>query len=315
MPDVLQDVYEDGIRLEEFPLYPNNKYKDKVFRMLFNNKQELMDLYNAINNTAYDNPEELQITTLENAIYLSMKNDMSFIIDSRLQLYEHQSTWNPNMPFRDLLYVTNTYNKLIPRRDVYATKKISLPPPTFLMFYNGKEERPERYVMKLSDLYQPKPKEVNLDLTVLVLNINKGYNESIKRNCKTLREYSLFVAQIREYEAYMNFEQAITRAVDTCIEQEILKDFLVMNKAEVISMCIFECDMEEVMELWKEEAHEVGLAEGRAEGRAEGIDIGEIRGTIKTCRQFGKTDEEILVFLKKNYTLRDDEIQEYLQSV
>ena len=182
MPDVLQDVYEDGIHLEELSLYPNHKYKDRVFRMLFNNKRELMDLYNAINNTNYDNPEELQITTLENAIYLSMKNDMSFLIDSRLQLYEHQSTWNPNMPFRDLLYVTNTYNKLIPRRDVYGSKKISLPPPTFLMFYNGKEKRPERYVMKLSDLYQPKPKEVNLDLTVLVLNINKGYNENIKRH-------------------------------------------------------------------------------------------------------------------------------------
>lgn len=140
MPDVQKGAYEEDMHLEELVLYPDRKYKDRVFRMLFNNKQELMVLYNAINNTNYDNPEELQITTLENAIYLGMKNDVSFLIDSRLQLYEHQSTWNPNLPYRDLLYVAETYSKLIPQDDVYRRKKISLPPPTFVIFIMGKRK-------------------------------------------------------------------------------------------------------------------------------------------------------------------------------
>ena len=323
MPDVQKDAYGDDMRLEELMLYPDNKYKDRVFRMLFNNKQELMDLYNAINNTTYDNPEELQITTLENAIYLGMKNDVSFLIDSRLQLYEHQSTWNPNLPYRDLLYVADTYSKLIPRKEIYGSKKIMLPPPTFLMFYNGKEKKPERYVMKLSELYQPQTKEANLDLTVLVLNINKGYNESIKRNCKTLQEYTLFVEQTREYEKNMDFRQAVSKAVDTCIEQGVLKEFLLKNKAEVIKMSLYEYDAEEVRQLWEEEARERGLekglkegrAEGRAEGRKEGIGIGEIRGAIKVYREFGKTEEEILKKLQESFVLTEEEAREYLSNI
>ena len=299
MPDVQRDAYGEPMHQEELMLYPDIKYKDRVFRMLFNNKQELMVLYNAINNTNYDHPEELQITTLENAIYLGMRNDVSFLIDSRLQLYEHQSTWNPNLPYRDLLYVADSYSKLIPQEEIYRTTKISLPPPTFLTFYNGKEERPERYVMKLSELYQPQLEEINLDLTVLVLNINKGYNESIKRNCKTLQEYMMFVEQVREYEKEMEFKKAVPKAVDTCIEQGILKEFLLKNKAEVVKMSLYEYDAEKVGRVLKE----------------EGISIGEIRGTIKTCRQFNKTNEEIIAVLRRTYTLTDEEIQDYLCGV
>ena len=299
MPVVQSDAYGEPMHQEELMLYPDIKYKDRVFRMLFNNKQELMVLYNAINNTNYENPEELQITTLENAIYLGMRNDVSFLIDSRLQLYEHQSTWNPNLPYRDLLYVADSYSKLIPQEEIYRTTKISLPPPTFLTFYNGKEERPERYVMKLSELYQPQLEEINLDLTVLVLNINKGYNESIKRNCKTLQEYMMFVEQVREYEKEMEFKKAVPKAVDTCIEQGILKEFLLKNKAEVVKMSLYEYDAEKVGRVLKE----------------EGISIGEIRGTIKTCRQFNKTNEEIIAVLRQTYTLTDEEIQDYLCGV
>ena len=80
----------------------NRKYKDTVFRMLFSDKENLLSLYNAINRTAYEDPEELEIVTLESAIYMGMKNDLAFIIDMNLLLYEHQSTYNPNIPLRDL---------------------------------------------------------------------------------------------------------------------------------------------------------------------------------------------------------------------
>lgn len=79
----------------------NREHKDTVFRMIYKEKKELLTLYNALNGTDYQNPEELTVTMLENAIYFGMKNDVSFLLDSRLMLYERQSTWNPNIPLRD----------------------------------------------------------------------------------------------------------------------------------------------------------------------------------------------------------------------
>ena len=76
----------------------NRLYNSRLFELRFRHKKELLQLYNAMNETNYDDPELLQINTLENAIYLSMHNDISFIIDSRLALYEHQSTCSPNLP-------------------------------------------------------------------------------------------------------------------------------------------------------------------------------------------------------------------------
>ena len=77
---------------QEYPA-ANRNYKDRLFRFVFKNKKDLLDLYNAINGTDYDNPEELEVNTLENVLYLSMKNDLSFLIDAELNLYEHQSTY------------------------------------------------------------------------------------------------------------------------------------------------------------------------------------------------------------------------------
>ena len=161
-------------------------FKSRMFAMIFSDKKELLKLYNAVANRNYEDPELLEINTLENAFYMSMKNDLSFIIDSRLSLYEHQSTWNPNIPLRDLLYVARLYEKLIVKDSLYGTRLLQIPSPKFIVFYNGIEERPEREVLKLSDAYEPGAVEPDLELKVLVLNINAGYNEDIKENCQTL---------------------------------------------------------------------------------------------------------------------------------
>ena len=94
----------------------NRNYKDTVFRMLFSDRKNLLSLYNAISGAHYDNPEMLEIVTLENAIYMGMKNDLAFIIDTELFLYEHQSTYNPNMPLRDLFYISSEYQKLVDKK-------------------------------------------------------------------------------------------------------------------------------------------------------------------------------------------------------
>ena len=112
-------------------------YKDTLFRMIFRDKKELLTLYNAVNGTHYDNSEDLEITTLENAIYMNMKNDVSCILDMRMNLYEHQSTVNPNIPLRDLFYVARLYEKIIIGKDIYSSNRIMLPTPKFVIFYNG----------------------------------------------------------------------------------------------------------------------------------------------------------------------------------
>lgn len=149
-------------------------YKSRMFTMIFKDKKELLKLYNAVGQRDYKDPELLTINTLENAIYMSMQNDLSFIIDSRLSLYEHQSTYNPNLPLRFLLYLSELYEKMITGKNVYGTKIIQIPAPKFIVFYNGKEERPEKEVIKLSDAYMVQDEKVSLELMVDVLNINAG---------------------------------------------------------------------------------------------------------------------------------------------
>lgn len=99
----------------------NRTYKSSVFIMVFQEKKELLELYNAVSGKHYEDPEELEINTLDNAIYMSIKNELSFIIDSRLSLYEHQSTYNPNLPIRYLLYVADIYSKMTLHKDIYGS--------------------------------------------------------------------------------------------------------------------------------------------------------------------------------------------------
>ena len=133
----------------------NKKYKDRLFRMIFQDKNDLLSLYNAVNQSHYTNPEELEITTLDNVLYMGMKNDLSFLIDSVLNLYEAQSSWNPNMPLRGLAYFSRMYAGYVASRklDVYSQTRIPLPAPRYLVFYNGTKDEPERLELRLSDSF------------------------------------------------------------------------------------------------------------------------------------------------------------------
>lgn len=233
-------------------------YKSRMFTMIFKDKKELLQLYNAVGQRNYDDPELLTINTLENAIYMSMQNDLSFIIDSRLSLYEHQSTYNPNLPLRFLLYLSDLYEKMIKGKNIYGAKLIEIPAPKFIVFYNGKEERPEREVIKLSDAYMTRDEEVSLELSVEVLNINVGHNQELLRACKTLGDYSEYVYRVRGYAKEMSIEAAVDRVIDECIREDILREFLERNRAEARAMSIYEYDQEEHMRLEREDAFEDG---------------------------------------------------------
>ena len=187
-------------------LRPNKKYKDTVFRMLFSDRKELLTLYNAVNETNYNNPDELEITTLENAIYMTVKNDLSCVVDMRLNIFEHQSSINPNMPLRDLDYVSRSFRRFYDRHDIYSERLIKLPNPKFVVFYNGVRKQPARREFKLSDAYTHKEKNPSLELIVLQLNINPGYNDELMEKCPTLKDYMLFVERIRTYRQDMDKE-------------------------------------------------------------------------------------------------------------
>lgn len=246
---------------EALEVTANNKYKSTVFSMLFRDKKKLLELYNAMNHSNYTDPEAMEIVTLENAIYMSMKNDLAFIIDMHLYLYEHQSTYNPNMPLRDLLYVANEYQKLVHDASIYASTLVKIPAPRFVVFYNGKEKRPEKEVLKLSDAYHTYELDPELELKVTVLNINSGNNRELMESCRTLREYMQYVNCVRYYtdEQGMNLSEAVECAVNECIKKGIMADFLRENKAEAVSMSIFEYNEAEEKEKMRKAEYAAGM--------------------------------------------------------
>ena len=223
----------------------NRNYKDTVFRMLFSDRKNLLSLYNAISGSDYDNPEMLEIVTLENAIYMGMKNDLAFIIDTDLFLYEHQSTYNPNMPLRDLFYISSEYQKLVDHKSLYSSALQKIPAPQFVVFYNGTVKTKDYWVNHLSEAFENLSGEPKLELEVLTLNINEGYNKELMEQCQSLKEYARYVHCVRKYAKELELSEAVRLAVDECIQKGILSEFLRANKAEVISMSIFEYDKEE----------------------------------------------------------------------
>ena len=248
-------------------LTTHRNYKDTVFRMLFSDRKNLLSLYNAISGSDYDNPEMLEIVTLENAIYMGMKNDLAFIIDTDLFLYEHQSTYNPNMPLRDLFYISSEYQKLVDHKSLYSSCLLKVPAPQFIVFYNGTEKEKDSWVNHLSEAFQNLSGNPKLELEVLTININEGHNPELMEQCQTLKEYAQYVNCVRRYAKKFELADAVEQAVDECIHKNILSEFLRKNKAEVIAMSIFEYDEKAVRQVYYED----GLQAGRKDGIKTGI--------------------------------------------
>lgn len=252
----------------------NRTYKDSLFRMIFCEKQNLLQLYNALNGTNHDNIEDLEIVTLENAIYMNMKNDVAFLLSDRLSLYEHQSTYNPNMPLRDLFYICREYEKLVAQKSLYSSVKIQIPNPNFIVFYNGTAPLEECTILKLSDLYFHSEETPELELTVRMLNINKGYNDTIMKQCKLLSEYMQYVDKVRIYTEHLSIQEAVEKTVKECLDEGILVEFLDKYKREAIQVSIFEYDEEKELRLLRQAEREYALEQGFEQGKQQGIQQG-----------------------------------------
>ena len=261
----------------------NRNYKDTIFRMIFSDRESLLSLYNAVNKRNYTNPDDLEIVTLENAIYMGMKNDLAFILDMNLYLYEHQSTVNPNIPLRDLFYIAAEYQKLIDRKSLYSSAIQKIPTPGFFVFYNGIEPLEDCCISRLSDAFLHTGAEPALELIVTTLNINEGHNCELMQHCRKLKEYAQYVAKVRKYAEQLPLEDAVERAVTECIRENILADFLKKNRAEVVAMSIFEYDKVEEEKKLRKAEFAAGVEQGIEKGLAQGIERGEKQASVKAA--------------------------------
>ena len=275
-------------------------YKDSLFRMIFREKKELLSLYNAINGSSYDDPDRLVITTIENVLYMGWKNDVSFLIEDILNLYEHQSSWNPNMPLRGLVYICMLYQGYTEANDldIYSSILLKLPTPRYVVFYNGTRDEPDRLTLHLSDSFIKKDEPPFLECTAIVLNINYGHNRELMTSCRKLYEYSYFIEKVRKYlQEGLIREVAVERAVQHCITNHILKEFLLKHRAEVKQVILTEYD---------EKKHDRTLIE---EGKAQGVEIGKKLGE-KTGKRIGQElgkefafRQALIHYVKKNWHL------------
>lgn len=285
-------------------------YKDRVFRLLFGEKKRLMELYNALNGTDYTNEDELTVNTLENAIFIKMKNDVSFVIDCNMCLYEHQSTYCPNMPLRGLLYFADLYKKQLTDAELSARKAIMIPTPYYIVFYNGLEKKEEEFVQKLSDAFEDDRKGC-IELIVRVININFGHNRELLSKCESLYGYAYFVEAIRNNLQMMELSKAVEMAVEECISKGILKDFLIKQKTEVIAMSIYEYNEEYVRKSFFEDGKNSGYEQGKAEGLRDGMTAGEnkLGKLIAILLSEGKMDDIRLV--SENEAVRKKYYKQY----
>ena len=244
----------------------NREYKSDVFGMLMEEPGYALEVYNALNHSDYRDPGLVEVCSLERGISLSVRNDAAFILDMNLSVYEHESTVCPNMPLRALIYVTNILEQWVKKQNIYGRKLVKIPTPRFAVFYNGVEDQPELYQLKLSDAYANPMEEPELELACTVYNINAGMNRKLLSECPVLEQYMMFVGYVREYlGAYpeKDLRKAIDKAIDRCIREDVLREFLIRRRREVTKVTQLDYTFDRRIELEREDPSEFEQLSGR----------------------------------------------------
>ena len=282
-----------------------SKFKDNVFCMLYRDKKNLLELYNALNNSAYTNVDDLQVTTLNGGSYMKYKNDASFLLCMSLYMFEQQSSKNHNMPLRFLHYVSDVFRELFSNSMLHRRSMIKIPVPHFVTFYNGLEKWVEdEDEIRLSDMYEIPTDNPELELKVRVININEDVH--ILNKCKTLRDYMTFVNKVRFKMGVEgdNVRIAVTEAMNECIDEDILVDFFEQHREEVVEVSIYDYDEEEVRRVLAEEyaqeyaqkvakeVSEKAFAEGEQSGRQLNL-INQVIKKVKKSKTLGTIASEL----------------------
>ncbi len=263
------------IEMPEVPgILTNRTYKDSLFRIIYSGKDDrskrwLLSLYNAISGKNYTNINDLRITTIENVIYITMKNDLSFLLDSQMNLFEHQSTVNPNMPLRGMMYFGQLYQNEVKRqkKDIFGSTLIKIPSPRFIVFYNGEKEIPDTVKYRLSDAFEIPDNSGEFEWTATVININKNHNKGLQKNCESLYHYIKFVERVRENQKKgFTPDEAINEAVDHAVKNNFLEGFFEEQKMYITNSLLTEFDQDLHDRCTREAGYEEGVADGIAEG-------------------------------------------------
>ena len=248
----------------------NRKYKDSVFRMIFSEKDKLIELYNAIFDTDYTEDDSVNITTIDEVIFKTMKNDISFVMDGKfVLLIEHQSSINNNMCLRDLLYADELIRRMIDPKDLYKEAPVKIPNPKFVVLYNGERYMPPFDEQKLSDNFLNEEPEYSLQLKLDVYNINIDAGSKLLEKSPTLRQYSMFVERVREYSKNKETltERDMVEIMESCIKDGILPEFLSKYGREAVGMMFRELTQEEALEMSRQDGYDLGVEKGEVSGR------------------------------------------------
>ena len=297
----------------------NRTYKDRLFKIIFEDKKELLSLYNALTGKNYQNPDELEINTIDDVIYMHLKNDMSFILDDWQNLFEQQSTFNPNQPLRGFFYFADLCKVKYFGKKIYSTRLLKIPTPQYIVFYNGTTNMPDRKELRLSDAFQQPTEQPDIEVVAHMLNINYGHNKELMERCRKLKEYAQFIDIIRHYlkeNKQWSNEQAISKAIDDCIKNNILRDILQKERLRVMASILSEFDevgykemiRQEAYEDAYEEGHEAGLEEGREQELAHGV-----KSYIKLAQSIGYAESKIVTMLMQEFNLSEDQASQYVQ--
>lgn len=293
----------------------NREFKSDVFSMLMEDRSNALQVYNALNGTDYDDPELVEIHTLEKGVSLSVRNDAAIVVDSSLSLYEHQSTVCPNMPLRQLFYVSNTLYEMVDDENLFGSSLIKIPVPRFVVFYNGEAKQPAVKELRLSDAFEKKTERPELELICKVYNINSGMNTELLSRCRVLDEYMIFVGYVREYrKAYgsQDIKKAIGAAIDRCIQEGILVEFFRKRRKEVMKAMELDFTFERQIELERKDAMKRGEEIGEARGIEKGIESG-IEVFVLDKIEDGISEEKIIAKLMKAYSLTEEKARQYVE--
>ena len=235
--------------------------------------------------THLDSSVELKPLRLEHVMYVSFCNDVSCLIDNKIiVLAEHQSTVNTNMPIRFLEYSARLYEQILSPRERYSRRLKQIPTPEFYVFYNGEEKYPSKAELRLSDAFTVKSAKPCLELVVKVININYNKDNKLLENCKPLQEYTLFVEAVRRHIRF-DRENGFKNAIQECIRNDILRDYLERKSREVMNMLVAEYDYDTDIAVQREEEREIAFADGSHQAKLE---------TARILKRLGDSIQKIM---------------------
>lgn len=290
----------------------NRKYKDSLFRLIFSDKEGALELYNALNHSHYTDPEMLEITTIEDVIYMGIKNDVSFLVEGKMHLLEEQSSWSENMPLRGLFYFSNLYQSYVEKNhlDIYSSKRLTLPQPIYIVFYIGTDKVPEQLSLRLSDSFQKTSdgNEPAVEVVARILNVNYGKNRDLLDRCRRLHDYSYLIQRVRDYtDLGLALEDAMESAIDDCIQQDVLKQFLLKHRGEVCNVILTRYDEAFHIQCEKKESFAEGEQIGYERGFEQGIN--RVRHIIHSLMDSGVAKQIIC----QNASITEEELDVILQ--